>query len=329
MTPSAVGSIVEVLSTAARGHPARDARFWSVPEERLPAAGSLPAELIREKDAWMAGTALDLAAREAKVTRDAHSRERVGLALGCALAGQLGMIEFANEVREQSPRFVSPIHFPQTVGNYVAGALARAFDIKGPNVTLSTGVASGLDAIIEAARLVQNGDADLVYAGGIEKLSDKLVTGLPPSNVPYSEGACLFVVERKEKADSRGVPALAEVITWRNQPASMPIPDAACDRIVSVATGHHEEAIGIEAWSGRCFGAAGAAAVAAAIGASLGLAVPLAPKELTTTESPVETHTFKLTPGAVGRISAVIAADANDAHRSVLEISVRTNVSKR
>ena len=60
------------------------------------------------------------------------------------------MIRFAEEVRAQSPRFVSPIHFPETVGNYLAAALARGFGFRGPNLTLA-GDSAGMEAVVITA----------------------------------------------------------------------------------------------------------------------------------------------------------------------------------
>ncbi|MFH0982491.1 MAG: beta-ketoacyl synthase N-terminal-like domain-containing protein [Planctomycetota bacterium] len=321
VTPFAAGSIATVLTAApeaaGRGPSAED-RYWAVPDSRLADRPHLSKELTGNKGAWMTAVAFEHARREAGLQPNSVAPERIGLALGCALAGQLGMIEFANEVRQQTARFVSPIHFPQTVGNYVAGALARAYNLRGPNVTLSSGVASGLDALIEGCRLLRAGEADVVFAGGTDCMSDALALGLaePGPDAPrLSEGACLFVLERAEHADRRGVAPLAAVTgacqsaprervdipvssgrvagAPANGPSQKigmsPFSPETGDRLVSVAGRTNlgdaiPQAenlkipfpfIWIEHWVGQCFAALGAAAAAAALGAAAGLEVPL------------------------------------------------------
>ena len=247
--------------------------YWAVPKKRLDDYPDVPREIQRDKGSWVTAIALGHALRQAAIGQDAPAAERLGLVLGCGLAGQLGMIDFANEVREQSARFVSPIHFPQTVGNYIAGALARGYGIRGPNLTLASGRASGLDAIVEARELLDNGSADVVIAGGTDVLSKELAQGLAEPGALLSEGACLFVLESAERAAARGIVPLA-MLAGRDQPPgghSAPSPATA---ILSTPSTRHPGAIFIEHWIGRCPGAAGAASVAAAIGAAGGYEVP-------------------------------------------------------
>lgn len=273
VTPAAVGTIDDVLVAAANSAAHESGRadgFLPVPDDPPPAdLAHLSKELRRNKAAWMAALALEHACKTATLPLEVLDSDRVGLALGCALAGQLGMIDFAGEVRKQSVRFVSPIHFPETVGNYVAGALARSYKLRGPNVTLAGGPASSLDAIIEACAAVSRGDADIVLAGGVERLSAPLARGLGRTDTPLSEGACFFVVERANHAAARSTRPIATVVGWTQAT------DAASDgALVSSAGLRVAGAVFIEHAVGLCIGGAGAAATAAAIGAVSGAVVP-------------------------------------------------------
>ncbi len=135
VTPFAWGSIAEVLTALAatniRNRPGVE--FFPIPDDVLNDCGDLGSEIRKDKGAAIASVALRHALDSASLVRDHYPADRTGLVLGSALAGQLGMIQFANEVRAQTARFVSPIHFPQTVGNYISGALAREWAIRGPN----------------------------------------------------------------------------------------------------------------------------------------------------------------------------------------------------
>lgn len=272
ITHFTAGRISDVLTSAAAPNGRAGAgRYQPVPREILEPFGVASAEVRREESVWLAAAALEIAWAEAGLVRGATTGERVGLVLGFALAGQSGMIDFANDVREQSPRFVSPIRFPQTVGNYVSGALARAYDLRGPASTIACGSASSLEAIIEGCALLASGAADVVIAGGAERLTPQLVEGLDEPSVEFADGACLFVLERADDAKKRGAAILGML---GNAPDETPNPTASTE-IISTAGYREAGAVFIEAWAGRTLGADGAAALAATIGAVGGMTVPV------------------------------------------------------
>ncbi|UCC31212.1 MAG: hypothetical protein JSU86_02830 [Phycisphaerales bacterium] len=348
VTPFAAGSIADVLTAAcpSRGlsrragtrttasteshEPLGDEGFRSVPGEWIDDYPEFAKELKLDKGAWMTAAALVHACRDASLQIESLDAARVGLALGCGLAGQLGMIDFACEVREQSSRFVSPIHFPQTVGNYIAGALARGFKIRGPNITLAAGDASGLDAIVEACGFITAGGADVAFAGGTEQLSKPLAGSLARPGEALGEGSCLFVLERSGHATARSTRPLARVTRWGHlgERAMAVRPDDAGSEgeaggspILSVAGCRYPGAIFIEHWIGRCLGASGPAAVAAAIGAARQREVPLINASEVTSVSTGRITVSEL-PTAEGMIPALIIADADGTHRTTLEITI-------
>jgi 3-oxoacyl-[acyl-carrier-protein] synthase II len=283
ITHFSAGRISDVLTSgAARNDRAGIGRYQPVPGEILEPYCAASAEVRREESVRLTAAALEIALAEAGLVRGATTGERVGLVLGWALAGQSGMIDFANDVREQSPRFVSPIRFPQTVGNYVSGALARAYDLRGPASTIACGSASSLEAIIEGCALLASGAADVVIAGGAERLTPQLVEGLDEPSVEFADGACLFVLERADDAQKRGAAVLG---TLGKTPGEATNPTASTE-IISTAGYREPEAVFIEAWVGRTLGADGAAALAAAVGAAGGMIVPVVDTQDTASVSP-------------------------------------------
>ena len=305
VTPFAAGSIETVLQIAASQVPNSNNSqgYRPIADDLLAGCHVLSPECRNDPGAWLTAVAFECAKRDAAFVSSSVPSERVGLVLGNALAGQSGMIDFANDVRQQSPRFVSPIRFPQTVGNFITGALSRAYDIRGPNSTIANGSASGLVAIIEGCALLSTGKVDVIFAGGTERLTPALAAGLAEPDVIFSDGACLFVLERREHAVERGATILATIVSLgcEQKPLSttggsdeptveggsegrvrgfsnallLGYPDSpSSESIRSVAGPRDPGAIFIEHWIGRCLGALGAAAVAAAIGAARGLPVP-------------------------------------------------------
>ncbi len=268
VTPYAAGNIAHVL-TAERPEPDCPGGYWAIADtlmENLDATG----ELKQDRGARVAALALHLARSDAGLAETAWDGARTGLILGCGLAGQMGMIQFADEVRAQSPRFVSPIHFPQTVGNYIAGALSRACDLRGPNLTLAGRIGSGLDAVAEGARILRAGDADLMIVGGAEVLSPAMARTFDPDPLPLSEGACMFVIESAANAAARNRRILAEICDEHPPAHEARQPD-----LISAARHDLKHAVTIGAWIGLSFGTLGAAAIAAAIGTAQGLPVPM------------------------------------------------------
>ena len=297
VTPFASGSVDEVLSAAKTAPTAlsEGTAYWAVPDDQVERCADFSKELRSDKASWITALSVRCALTDAGLDLTETASERVGLVVGCALAGQHGMITFADEVRTQSARFVSPIHFPQTVGNYVAGALSRGFDIRGANQTFAAGDASGVEAMLEGAQLLRSGRVDVVLAGGTEQWSEPLAMGFGESNRRPSEGACMFVMEREGRAADRKARVLARLTGDSSETA-----------FVSTAGFRMPGAVFIEHWIGRCIGAGGAAAVAAAIGAAHGLTVPIvdphddqkiAVQSVTPTSTPEHARTLRVEAG--------------------------------
>lgn len=269
VTPKIAGRIEDVLHAYSRSSQTVDSvtNYEPILQSIFDQYPNLPAEAAKEAPVRIAAIALEIACAQASLTTESH---RKGLVVGCALAGVGGMIDFANDVREQSPRFVSPIRFPQTVGNYICGALARSYDFRGPASTIACGSASSLEAIREACAMLVSNQVDAVIAGGCETLSPEIVEGMTEPGVGYADGACFFVLEREGDAAARGARILA-----RLSPAFATPNTTASSSASNFAAGYRESgAVCIEEWTGRTLGADGAGAVAAAIGCISGLEVP-------------------------------------------------------
>lgn len=278
VTPFAAGSISHVLSAGRDIFPDAGGvgavgriERTPVPADLLEGTPEVSKEIRADKGAWLSATALIQACRDASLDLKSIDSGHVGLALGCGLAGQDAMMNFATEVREQSPRFASPLHFPQTVGNYPAGALARGFNLTGPNLTLSCGVASGLRAVVEAVAQVRDGRADVMLAGGMECVSDPLQAAFA-NDAGLTDGACLLVLESQWHAEARGARPLATILS---SPATYDEKRCGEADIVSTAGHTRPGAVLIESLVGECTGALGAAALAAGIGGASGCVVPV------------------------------------------------------
>ena len=177
------------------------------------------------------------AVAQAGLDLDRVDRTRVGVVLGTGIGG------IETEVAQQEVMFqrgrghVSPFFIPMMIANMAAGQIAIHFGFGGPNNTVVTACASGNNAIGEAFRVLQRGDADAMLAGGSEApfvplcldgfcamralstRNDDPEAACRPFDLDrdgfvIGEGAGVVVLETLEHALGRGVPILAEVIGY-------------------------------------------------------------------------------------------------------------------
>ena len=116
-----------------------------------------------------------------------------------------------------------------------AAHISMIHNAQGPNSTITTACAAGTQAVGEAFRLIQRGDADIVLAGGADSRMDPLLllayTALgavsradrPPEEVsrPFDgqrdgfvlgEGAGVLILEELQRARRRGATIYAEIL---------------------------------------------------------------------------------------------------------------------
>ena len=99
---------------------------------------------------------------------------RIGCAIGSGIGG-LPMIEKNVDVLNTSgPRRVSPFFVPGSIINMIAGNLAIKYGFKGPNIAITTACTTGTHNIGQAMRMIQYGDADVMFAGGSEMATTPL-----------------------------------------------------------------------------------------------------------------------------------------------------------
>lgn len=166
-----------------------------------------------------------------------EQRERVGTNIGVGLGG-LGEIQANHrELLEKGPRRISPFFIPMVIGNLAAGQLSMKYGLKGPNLCVTTACSSSAHAIGESFKIIQRGDADVMFAGGAESTVCELGVGgfcamkaLSERNDdperasrPFDkdrdgfvigEGSAVLVLEELEHAKKRGANILAEIIGY-------------------------------------------------------------------------------------------------------------------
>ena len=159
---------------------------------------------------------------------------RIGCAIGSGIGG-LPMIEKNVDVLSNSgPRRVSPFFVPGSIINMIAGNLAIKYGLKGPNIAITTACTTGTHNIGQAMRMIQYGDADVMFAGGAEMATTPLgIAGFSAARAlstrnedpqaasrPWDkdrdgfvlgDGAGILVLEEYEHAKARGAEIYCEL----------------------------------------------------------------------------------------------------------------------
>jgi 3-oxoacyl-[acyl-carrier-protein] synthase II len=135
---------------------------------------------------------------------------------------------------EQGGKRVSPFMVPMLSPSMAACQISIQNGLRGPVITSVAACASGVQAFIEAQRLIEHGDAQVVIAGGTEsamlpvafaalanmgalsKRNDEPTRASRPFDANrdgfvFGEGSAVMVVESAEHAERRSAPILAEI----------------------------------------------------------------------------------------------------------------------
>ncbi|MDA8096688.1 MAG: beta-ketoacyl-[acyl-carrier-protein] synthase II [Desulforudis sp.] len=118
-----------------------------------------------------------MAIEDAGLNPDDLDGDRVGVVLGSGIGGMQTLEEQARILFERGPGRISPFLVPMMIGNMAAGLVALKFGFCGPNATLVTACASSNNAIGDAARMIERGEADVIIAGGTEAAVTPLALG--------------------------------------------------------------------------------------------------------------------------------------------------------
>ncbi|HPS79995.1 MAG TPA: beta-ketoacyl synthase N-terminal-like domain-containing protein, partial [Thermoanaerobaculaceae bacterium] len=97
------------------------------------------------------------------------NRDRVAITAGTWNAGTAALVEVLQAVFLTSPEEAPPAQFPSTIANAPASQLGILEKLGGPNLTFVEKQASGLRAVIEAARVLDHSRAEATLACGVDE----------------------------------------------------------------------------------------------------------------------------------------------------------------
>ncbi|MGI9079301.1 MAG: beta-ketoacyl-ACP synthase II [Acidimicrobiales bacterium] len=93
---------------------------------------------------------------------------RCGVVCGTGVGGLITQEEQEQELFTRGPSRVSPFLVPMMMANATAATVAMKLGWTGPNFCIATACTAGTHALGEGSRLIRDGSADVVLAGGTE-----------------------------------------------------------------------------------------------------------------------------------------------------------------
>ncbi len=206
---------------------------------------------VMSRDIQMGVVATALACQSANLVLAEDGRsvdpERIGCVFGCDLIGleleylvdafRAGVKDGRHDFSTWGPASmekIMPLWMLKYLPNMVASHIAIALDARGPNNTPTLDRGSSLAATMEACRIIERGDADVIVCGGAgNKINPTILArggaynlapwSAEPSENPrpfdarrsgtvVGEGSAAFVLESKEFAEARGAKPFATIL---------------------------------------------------------------------------------------------------------------------
>jgi 3-oxoacyl-[acyl-carrier-protein] synthase II len=176
-----------------------------------------------------------LALEDAGLSEDDVRGEHAGTSIGSGIGGLWSWEQQSLIRAERGAMRMSPFFIPSVIANMASGHVAMRYGLTGPSNTVVTACATGTGSIIDAMRVIQRGEAELMLTGGAEACVTPMGIGgfaimkaLSTRNDdpgaasrPFSatrdgfvagEGAGVLVLEEYERAKARGARIYAEVL---------------------------------------------------------------------------------------------------------------------
>ena len=200
-----------------------------------------PTEWINKKEsrqmdrfAQFAVAAAKMALQDSGLDLEKVDKERAGAVMGCGIGGVITFEEQKEVLMTKGSSRITPFFVPMLISNMAAGHLSIEFGLQGSSMTIATACASATNAIGEALRIIQRGEADIVLCGGTEApITNLAFAGFCAmkamstekenpeqacrpfdkrrSGFVMGEGAGVLVLESLEHAEARGAHIYAEL----------------------------------------------------------------------------------------------------------------------
>ncbi|HSQ35120.1 MAG TPA: beta-ketoacyl-ACP synthase II [Candidatus Binatia bacterium] len=179
-----------------------------------------------------------MAMQDAGLDNQTFDKSRAGVIIGSGIGGSATIEDGYHRIQEKGPNALTPFFVSKLLINMAACMVSIRFGLQGPLSAPSVACSTGANAIGDALRILQRGDAEVMLAGS----SEAAVTPMPyagfcatrsmsanpdaeSASRPFDrnrdgfimgEGAGIVVLERREHALRRGAKIYAELAGYGN-----------------------------------------------------------------------------------------------------------------
>lgn len=163
--------------------------------------------------------------------------DRIGVMIGSGIGGLITLENQHAIYLEKGPGRLSPFLIPMLISNIASGIVAMEHGFRGPNFAVVTACATSAQCIGEGWRVIRDGDADMIIAGGSEaaicpmgiggfasmravsfRNDDPQAASRPwdkdRDGFLMGEGAGIVVIETLEHAKKRGAKIYCELVGY-------------------------------------------------------------------------------------------------------------------
>lgn len=203
-----------------------------------------PSDFMKKKEAkrtdrfvQFALAAAELAIQDSQLDPKQVDTERASVYISSGIGGLETLAEQHEILLTKGPAKISPFLVPMMIGNMAAGQVAIRYGFTGAANNIVSACASGGQAIGEALRSLQRGDADVILAGGTEASVNPIAVAgfcalralstrnddpqtasrpfdLERDGFVIGEGAAVLVLETEAHLVRRGGTAYAELVGY-------------------------------------------------------------------------------------------------------------------
>jgi len=181
----------------------------------------------------------DMALDDAGLKAFAFDGDRAGVIIGSGIGGAHTIENGCSKLHQKGPKSLGPFYVSKVLINMAASMVSITYGLRGPISAPSVACSTGANAIGDAFRILQRGDADIMLAGGSEASVSPLPFGgfcatrsmssrndcVEKASRPFDknrdgfvmgEGAGIVVLEKLEHALSRNAHIYAELVGYGN-----------------------------------------------------------------------------------------------------------------
>jgi 3-oxoacyl-[acyl-carrier-protein] synthase II len=180
-----------------------------------------------------------MALNDAGLNTFAFDSYRAGVIIGSGIGGAITIQDGYSKLQEKGPKSINPFFVSKALINMAACLVSITYGLRGPLSAPCVACSTGANAIGDAFRIIQRGDADIMLAGGTEASINPLPFAgfcaarsmstqndcVEKASRPFEknrdgfvmgEGAGIVVLERLEHALNRNARIYAELVGYGN-----------------------------------------------------------------------------------------------------------------